>query len=287
MNFYSIKNIPARPGEEKVFKTWPLPKMLVFAIFSTVSGLLIYLGYRGGYHANGVRLPAEICYWTGGVLALFAWMSFYFARNAFVQANWLLKVSPEYLRVKYRSYHNHRFPQDDPVVVEIPTGSIEWIREVHEKLTIPQMNDGGSITHTFTYLDLKLSPKIDFLQIKQALHTERQRKVSRKGIVSGRVLHYPVQYVEPGILRLDWQGIRPGIKKAIGMLKMQFTLKTAENFQAKEWDQLEGREIEDGILDLARRGRTIDAAHLAALKLNLGTTKAVQFVRELTGKAPR
>ena len=125
MNFYSLLDLPADHQREKTFKTWPAPKILAVVIFFFLGGLLIYLGYRGGYQSGEVRLYAEGYYWVGGVLLFLGGIALYFARNSLDPGNWLLKVSPERLLIKYRSYHNHHFPQEDPVVVEISTGDMD------------------------------------------------------------------------------------------------------------------------------------------------------------------
>ena len=287
MNFYSIKTLPSSHGREAVFKVWPIPKILAAVIFSALSGLLIYLGSQGGYHSEKVNLSGTACYWVGGWLVLFAWIALNSARSSLGRTNWLMKARPGRLLIKYRSFHNHHFPEEDPVIVEILSGDVEWVREVDETMTAPSSDEGGDRTCHSTFLDLKLSPKLDLSQIKQALHTERKRKAPMKGFTSSKTLHYPVQFVEPGILRLEWQGIRPTIKQALRILRMQFSLNTGEIFKAKEWDQLEGQELEDHILDLAQRGRTLKATRLANLKLNLSTTEAVQFVEDLMEQTPK
>lgn len=285
MNFYSIQNLPASYERENVFKIWPIPKIAAVVIFSFLGGLLIYFGYAGSQQIQETNLRSTLCYWIGGWLILFAWVAYYSARNALRQTNWLMKTNSERLLIKYRSYQNHHFPKEDTVVLEIPTQNVEWIREVRETLTSPSMDEDR--TSTSTFLDLKLSTKMDLTRIKEALRTERMRQAPRKGISRSRVLHYPVQYVEPDILRLEWNGIRPNIKQSLQILKMQFSVHTAEDYQAKDWNQLEGQEVEDRILDLAQRGRTLDATNLATLKLNLSSTEAVHFVDELMDQAPK
>ena len=96
--------------------------------------------------------------------------------------------------------------------------------------------------------------------------------------------HYPVKLLDSGILRLEWNGITPGIGKTIKILGKRLGRQPEEHTRAKHWHELEGKEVDDRILDLAERGKTIEAAAMAKIKYGYSLTDAIKFVDELMEK---
>ena len=144
MRFRTITDTPLNPLSQ-VFRESRLTRMMA-VLFG-----LIMVGV-GGYVV-----------WSSG--DWFAWLFPGFASlfvllfgvglvNTFRSENWLLRYKPPKLLIKIRSCDNHRMPDDEPVVMELDTSEIAWIRKRRD--TIVTSSKDGKQTETRTYLELKL-----------------------------------------------------------------------------------------------------------------------------------
>ncbi len=57
---------------------------------------------------------------------------------------------------------------------------------------------------------MKLADLAGIQEIKEALKAERNRKAPKIGRTRTKHKHYPVKLSDSGILRLEWNGIKPG-----------------------------------------------------------------------------
>ena len=284
MEFYSIPDIPHSRFRDMIFKTSAAPKWGAFILTSLACAGLIGSGNRGGYNSAEVHLPPLLLYWVGGVMGLVALFILVYARAALRPSNWLLKFNTERTLVKFRSHLNDHFPEEDPAVLFLFNSEIEWIRKVRETLSSPQTDSAGTAERLsfWTYLEVKLADSVDVSKLKEALQAERKRQAPKIGRTRTKHKHYPVKLTDAGILRLEWNGIRPGIDKTLNILGKRFGQQSEQHVRTKHWNDLEGEQLDDRILDLAEKGNIVEAIALAKLKYGYDLTEAKKFVEELT-----
>ena len=110
---------------------------------------------------------------------------------------------------------------------------------------------------------------------------ERERKY--RGF---KVLHYPVQAMPGGVIRVQWRGgstwITPKVDNAIAMLRsvVEVRPEVAErrDFTVAPADKAAQ---ETQILELARLGQKIEAIKLARIRYGYSLSQAKDFVTEL------
>jgi hypothetical protein len=319
VKLHSIHQVSPRHADETVFKYSALGSLFFVIVCAGITAGCFWLAELGGYHEHGWSLPPFILYWVGGVVGVMALIGQWYFRKRLRPSNWLVKTRTNSLLIKFRSYLNDRFLEADPVVVEIPWSEIQWIRKTTETMTSPSRGSNTASTTSFhTYLDLKLNaPEIE--ELKQALDTEtnrkaplsekvrlkrelfraRKRKAPRPEILrlkqeirSDRLRHqpgqsgathrhYPVRVIEPSILRIEWNGITPRIKKALGLFSQRAAVEPTLKLRPQDWQSLQGQDLDDRILDLAQRGDTLGAVKLVRRKYGLALGESKQFVEDL------
>ena len=192
----------------------------------------------------------------------------------------LVRSSIDRLVIKFRSHLNDHFPDDDAVTVVVPFTEISWIRRAREKLSNPSSSGDGDRVESWSYLDVKLSGG-DLDALGDSLRTERAREAPKVGFSRTKHHHYPVRLVEDDILRIQWGGVSPRIKKALKILGKRLPVEPDWKIRNAAWEELEGKELEDRILDLLERGDEIGALALVKTKYGYSTTEAKNFVDEM------
>ena len=300
-----------------MFKYSALGSLSFVLVCAGITAGCFWLAELGGYHKHGWSLPPFVLYWVGGVVGVMALIGQWYFRKRLRPSNWLVKTRTNSVLIKFRSYLNDRFPEADPVVVEIPWSEIQWIRKTTQTLTSPDSH-ARSTTSFHTYLDLKLdAPEIE--ELKQALHTETNRKAPlsekvrlkrelfqarkrkapsveilrlKQEISSDRLRnqpsqsgathrHYPVRVIAPSILRIEWNGIYPRITKALGLFSQRAAVEPTLKLRPQDWQGLRGQDLDDRILDLAQRGDTLGAVKIVRRKYGLALGESKQFVDDL------
>lgn len=281
MQFYSQLDIPYSP-RETVFQHSKANSVSAIFLFLSLAVGGFYFGYTGGIETGKVHFPPFLAYWIAGVMALLFLIAITIARATFRSSNWIIKYNPDWIIVKYRSYLNNHFNAHDPQAFGVRPENIAWIRQVKEILKTPAHR--GTRFEFYTYLDLKLIDE-DIAELEEHLKRERQQEAPLKGISRTKHIHYPVKVFGEGIVRIQWNGISPNIKKTLRILGERLEIKEAVKIK-KDFTDLHKSSKEDQeniILQLAERGKTIDATRLATRVFKLSTTEARKFVDELLG----
>lgn len=284
MQLYSVPEISPGQFRDQTFKTWTVSKWGAFCLTLAVSAGLIYFATRGGYNSPAVYLPPFLLYWTGGVIGCVSMLLLVYARAALRSSNWLLKSNPERLLIKIRSHLNDHFPQEDPVIISLANSEVTWIRKYRETMSAPDTELTGTAEHLsrWTYLELQLADTVDISKLQDALQAERNRQAPTIGRTRTKHKHYPVKITDSGILRLEWNGIRPGIDKALRILGTRFTRQPEQRVRATHWNDLEGKALDDRIVDLVEKGHTTAAVALVRMKYGYDLSRAKAFVDELS-----
>lgn len=170
------------------------------------------------------------------------------------------------------------------MVVVLPLNEIQWFRRAREALSNPSSSSEGDTVKSWSYLDLKLNGE-DLDALGDALRTERLRQAPQIGISRTKHHHYPVRLVDDAVLRIEWNGVRPRLKKTLRILGRKLRVEPEWKIGNANWEELEGHDLEDRILDLLDRGDEIGATTLIRRKYGYSTTEAKKFADELMGRS--
>jgi hypothetical protein len=265
-----------KPRDGRAFKTSPW------------GGLVMAVLFAGGTAAVISGAIWGTLGWMGWVFAvpfgLFALLMIKAAGRSFGAANWVLIVKDTGLAVKIRSHLNSDLPHRDPVVAWIPREEIRAVRRVDGSRKV--MSGGqGSVTRTVSTvaLDILLTH-----QKTEELAAACKRERSFRGEGRAHFNHYPVLLPEPGVIRIPWgsqrQGIRPGIAAVLELLRESYPLEAELTRPEQDWRVVEGKELDDLVLELVEAGDKIGAVKLLRLRAGMSLSEARRFVDELLGR---
>jgi len=318
MRIISLENARESVPTERVFRNSSISSIILFFVFFGL--FLAVVGHYIWYPGVIIVLGYLVYLWLGFWFGLIAWLAWYRIKAGSLPSNWLLKASPERLLIKFRSFQNHYYPETDPVVIEINWRDIDWVRKTKENSS--RLVSQEIESQFFTYLDMKLNlsdeelnkiklgltyeiqrkplrstvgelkhelfkarklkaPKYEIDHIKQRLQYEKS--VKHKGKTSG-VKHndFPVSLVNDSILRIRWNGIKPKIDKTLIFFSDWTRIESDDKFKTDSTVQLDGKELDDMILDRIIKGDKFDAIVLAKRHYGYTTTEAKKFIDELT-----
>ena len=322
MKNYSIQDIPVPHGREAVYKNSAFNSLL-FTFVTFFLALGCFLGaHAGGYRDHDVNLPSGVLNWIGLVIGIMAMIGAFHYNARLRSSNWLVRLRPDQMLVKFRSYLNDHFPENDPVVVAMSLSEIQWVRKTREKLISANCSEHNSKQISWhTYLDIKLKSSEDGESLKKVLTTERNRSAPRSPVDelkhklfrarkdkapdheinhlkqalknersrqkkkmrgSGtKHHHYPVRMVDDNVLRVEWGGVKPGIKSVLVMLDGKLNIEPELKITTDDWMDVQKEELGDKILDLAERGKIMEAVSLVRQKYGYSLTRSKEFVEEL------
>ena len=320
MRLINVANASESVLAERVFRNSYINSAFAFVVFFGL--FLAVVGHYYWYSTNYsvVSLGYIGYFWFGFWFGLIAWMAWSRLRSGFLPSNWLLKISSDRLLIKFRSYQNYFYPETDSVVIEIYWRDIDWVRMTRETSSRPGSDTAES--QFFTYLDMKLNlsdeelkeiqqglmseikmkpltstvgelrhelfkarklkaPKHEIDHIKQRLRHEKT--IKHKNKQSGvKYNDYPVSLVKDSVLRIRWNGIKPNIKKTLAFFSDHTRIESDIDFETDSTVQLDGKALDDMILDRITKGDKLDAMALAKQHYGYSTIEAKNFIDELT-----
>ena len=193
------------------------------------------------------------------------------------------------LFVKFRSYLNFRFPDQELTVVFTPYSDIRSAKHVKERQELPGqdgMARGAPSARTRRFIDLELADKPEPLAAALANETKRvfAKAVDGGAKASTRYQHLPVK-LSDNILRIEW-GVVPNARVLLDALT-RHTLVLPDAAASKNFTDLAGlgpKEQETRLLELAESGDIIAAVALARQLYSYDLTTAKQFVDSLIRK---
>ena len=288
ISFNHVSAVP-ETSDDLVFREGDVGKFAAFAIFATLGmvciGATLWIVLLPGYQRALGLIPG----FYSVILGLLTWVAWRSHRAALGPMNWLLRATPRGLYVKFRSYLNHGFPEEDRVVVFVPTAEIAWLR-AHRRNEKRHQGDPKhaniDVRHDYLEIGLKgadLSALAEQLAIERA-HREPGQAVFR---------HYPVSIREGGIIAVEWRSghgrTRPRIAKAVKQIESLYPSVAAAPDIAPGIEsadapigQLAAGEQDDHILELAVKGEITEAVKLVRSLYGYDLTQAKTFVDGLT-----
>ena len=253
------------------------------AVFTLVMFLmsLLPIGYRefADIFPEAGQIPRWLAYAFSALWGLMAMMGWMYWRRGMTKENWRVRLRQDGMWIHLRSHLNGGLPESDRVVLDLPFDEVERFRKTRERGSSPGTEAGTEQITFSTYLDLKVPPSVAEA-VRQALVEERERleKHRKKQWVAR---HFPVSVEAGEWLRIAWSGVRPGIKSLRNLLAGKVVEEPELKLRQAGWSTLSGPELEARILDLAGKGREIEAVSLIRQKYGYNITRAREFLSRL------
>ena len=284
LSFNRASAVP-ETSDDLVYREGDIGKFAALVTFATLGiiciGATLWMLLLPGYQRALAFIPG----FYGIVLVLLTWIAWRSHRAALGPMNWLVRAAPRGLYIKFRSYLNHGFPEEDRVVLYLPKEEIAWIR-AHRRNEKRHQADTERATidvrHDYLEIGLKgadLSALAEQLAIERA-HREPGQTVFR---------HYPVSIREGGIVAVEWRSghgrTRPRLARAVTQLESFYStvaFTPDKESQDAPVEQLAAGEQGDRILELALKGEITEAVRLARRLYGYDLTQAKTYVEDLT-----
>jgi hypothetical protein len=250
--------------------------------FSVLVGLVLI---GGGIYAKWwgvIVLPMGI-YWT--------WASLRGWQSALRKTNWMLRIRENEVLIKFRSFANWRLPEEEPQIFSLDRSDIAFARSANSlRLTMYRESSYSQVKQKKQYLDIGL--KIgNSSAVKQALETERQHPGWGNRVLTTRVDDEAVQWVEPNVLRLDFEAIAPNLNEALRRLgqltEVVATAQPDEDYSIKTLRKLDLAEQRRRLATLARSDRLAAFSTIQSLYQCSGSeaTRMIEEYRAAAGES--
>lgn len=256
-------------------------------------GVTILTGSALGAFIFGWLKSAWLAYYVAAVLLIVLLIFQKLITARFRPSNWLLRMTDHGLFIKFRSYLNNHFDDQDLTVLFLPYSEIRSARSVKERREVPDLTEGNpSRTTTKRRKIIEFELAGDSTPLARALARERERLFSKSVIGAGRIStryqHLPVQLTTRTLLQIEW-GVVPRAQTLLDALT-RHTLVQNPAAVSKDFvnlDKLSREEQEARLLELVESGDMIGAMTLARRLYSYDLTAAKQFVEELVRKQPQ
>ncbi|MBF0186549.1 MAG: hypothetical protein HQL50_01335 [Magnetococcales bacterium] len=291
------KQTPHEQGEV-IFRERPFAPILFALLFGGSALALLLIPIVHQLHPDLKPLQTV---WPYGLGAGFAFMLFLLFRGTvtalFRDSNWLLRASEKGLAVKFRSYRNHRLPEEDDCVILIPREAVLGLtiqqekREVIDNFADNADRKFNTATRTDTHISLLVTlSALEIPALERHLNAERKRRITtRTG--SFIVKHYPVTMEGSDRLKITWSSpesrIHPKITEAAEILNRLFPGRLRYSEQERPMVRQPGKEADAQIVQLAREGGMIAAMEMARAVYGCDLTQAKQKVDDLLAQEER
>ncbi|MBT3534560.1 MAG: hypothetical protein HN478_11830 [Rhodospirillaceae bacterium] len=282
IKFLREQEIPASPGDT-VFRQGMWRNAIACAVSTTIAAAFLaspHLPPIFGWDPNG---GLALAYIIGGIVGLLAWFTWRAVIMARAPTNWVMRLAPNGLYLRYRSYLNGDFP-GEPVAAFIPGGAIAWIGPVVEKSRRID-SEGSTIFETHRRLEIKLR-EAGLDEFKRHLAHERKRQIPSRFGTKGVFRHYPVRAVGDDTIQLDWRDTQtatvPRLKVATAILARRYPSRPLDSRRQPDAADLDRQGQENQIISLVEAGEVIQAVKLTKRLYGLSTTDAKAFIDDLS-----
>ncbi len=281
MRFLREDEVPERHGDW-TFREARVGKLAAFLVFLALMVAALAIAIEPDLLPRRFRLPRAIALFVAAGMALFVAFTLYTLRAAMGRSNWIVRYDGRDLYVKYRSYLNRHLDDDGPVVVHLPGDEIAWVRRTAERLRVPSSRRSRrDVEERVTHIDIRLAHQ-DTTELESRLAEERRKEAPRIRRTRTKAHHYPVQLVEPDLLRIEWNSprstVRPGVDETLRILAGSFPVREARQLGQPPAEHLDEGAREARIRRLAESGRVLSAVKLARRTYGLNETEAREFV---------
>ena len=246
-------------------------------------GVIVFFAYQA-WMENAV-LGLVITGWLELWGAFFALLIGGALRKRLRPSNWLVRTHAQEISIKFRSYLNHHLDEKDPVVAFLRYSEIEYARDRRIRQDVPGSTQGRTETRFLRFAEFKLRDDKALERLGEHVTAERARQAPLSGKwVKRRSKNgdYPVQIAD-GFLRIQWwvwPRLPQFMKDLSSRIEVRETLKSKEDFTHLK--TATSGEREEALLKLAAAGDNFGAMRIIKELYGYDTTRAKQFLEELT-----
>ncbi|MCB1983814.1 MAG: hypothetical protein H6936_02850 [Burkholderiales bacterium] len=327
MQLLTARQIPSAGKADTVFRIsrWGALAGYSFAVL-VMAGLLtafvamFFAPEFSGFHWLKVILGILL-----GLLTLLMWLiagALQYSYTALgLPSNWLLRIGPCGVMIKYRSYIHFDSPQEDPVAIHLDWHEIDNIQRYRETVRIREMGEVNDIRHDYLMITLKpgchTPGKIS--KVRKALEFEAQRKpahfqvdalqhelfIARKNKAGDREIrrlkqaiqeekkrhpgrhnktrfkHRPVIFIAPDTLKIEWTHAAPEVK-TLNALLAQYGTETVAAQRTIDMDTPKtSQEFAEILHAVLSRGDEITALKLIRAQFGYSISEAKAYIDNL------
>jgi hypothetical protein len=212
MQFYHLENCPDDSVDFEAKEAITGKKVAV-----AISGLGIVAALGAAALGYG---PAVLDYALAAFAMVLNAVTISAVRHARRPTNWLLRVSGDRVRIKFRSFMNDNFPTDEIQIVGFDRSEVAWVRDLkirfHLDKNVYRRGEGLQIARR--YLEIGLT-NANFAELDKLLSAERSHPCVGKGRIKTKSDDCPIQTDGCGALRVRWHDsgsqITPNLKTAL------------------------------------------------------------------------
>jgi len=279
LSFLTLAEVPLSSG--RLFRVSAVSVAAIAVSMGLIVTACIWFFARNGalFGAHGV-FPAILLWWI--VLWLGLFLLFYGNdwRKALRPGAWLALATSDGVYIKYRSYQNAAWGDQDLQVVFVPYRVIATARIDKRTWLTPASQTRRTRSEQITYVELELIDA-DLSELMQKLADERTGKPGRSGRGTKVWRHFPVS-VEPGnIVRIEWRA-RPS---ATAFTEELAGRGVNVQSQTKTKRDLRNNPGAEQILELARRGQVIDLIRVLRVNGDMTLAQAKSEAERLIAEA--
>lgn len=278
LSFLSLRDFQT-PSGAVAYRHRVWTAALGLAVMGGLSLALLYIAWRGGWRFNnrGDGIPPFIGWFAGGVLLLFTRaMPYVFLKKRLKPSNWLVLRGADGLFVKYRSYLNAHFPEEDEQIVFLPYAAIGAAR-LHRRSWLTPSSQGKTRWDRATFVELRLNDQAHIDALAAKLAVERGRKGPRRktwygSSTAGRYGDYPVQIAADGSLAIAWRA-SPGAAQFLADIAGKIVVADAARTDY-DWRDATTPETETAATTLGRMGDSFAVIRLLRRKYGVSLADA-------------
>lgn len=186
--------------------------------------------------------------------------------------SWLVRHSSNALYLRFRFYHNWRFPADTPSVVRLDRREVSWVRALSKRLSLRGEQGEWTSEKGVRMLEIGLR-QVDTAPLKAALAEEAKRR-DRRGV---RTNHFPVTLHGDATVRVELR--RPAA--LLRDMPASYRVLASGDEGGKSFADMSRDEKEAHILDLVQSGNKISAIAAARELYGYDLAAAKDFVEGL------
>jgi hypothetical protein len=264
-------------------------RVFYYSRFRAVAGATILVAIIVTALVLGWLQNVWLFYYLTGVAAVSLVVFQRLVAARFLPSNWLIRMTDHGLFLKFRSYLNHHFSDQDPTVLFLPYSEIRSATLVKERREVPDPDDGSRSSRTIKmHRGVELQLAADSTELGEALANERKR-IFNKPIDGGggktRYHHLPLRRASTTLLTIEWSVV-PGVEKFLDALTRHTFVRSVHQ-TAKDFvnvQSLDRAEQESRLRELAESGDLIGAVAMARQLYSYDLTTAHAFVESLIKK---